>query len=329
MEFHITDSITKIDSGYSSFFPTKTRNGGKNCFGHVKAETYRWEIALYVDSPEKYTALGGKLEVGKIIPQPDNILSYYSWLKLSGIPTYGMPNMANVVFQKNSKSYLIASKEIDGDSLTVHTLPLELADSADGLSKVSSVCFDYASSWIQYLTERESQEVFNGIKNRLEQFIQKNRYNTNNASIDELLLSILKPSEQDNGMIKEAKMIDYCQLVELWDGLVHPSPYKSINFNGFAFFDDLGSNWSKAAKMYPKDQPSGNYYGFKGNMRERYHRYYFSNILDNARRLSSLTDKDLARRIIKLLKARWRGTGVPAPQELYDDFADICNSIEK
>lgn len=328
MEFAIIDSITQLGPEYISFFPARVKKGGKNCYGHIKAKTYRWEIALYVDSPEKYASIGGKQELEKTIPLPKDVLSPHNWENLSGVPIYEMPSLAKTFFRKDFKVNVIVSREIVGDRLTVRTLPLLRVDSADGLSKVSSVCFDFTSARVQYMTESESQKLFHGIKNLLEQFILKNK--TKKAvTFDELLFSVLKPLEVDNGLIRGAKMRDFCQAVDLWDGLVHPSPNQSVEYNRFVYFDGSNSNWSRAIKMYPNEAPSGTYYGFINNLKERYHKYYFSKLLDNARRISNPTNKEFARRIIMLLKAQWIGTGVSAPQDLYEDFSEICSSIEK
>lgn len=331
MKYAIIDNISRIGTEYLSFFPTKRRIRDKECLGHVRSDSYKWEIALYVDDCDAYDLLDGRRAQDVIIPAPCSLSDFPGWFELSGIPTYTMPQMkveSHEPLERCFSSNILLDKKVENDQIMVRAVKLNPSDSNNGLIKVSSTFFVYTNTWIENLDIQEARANFNLIKERLEQ-----GYKDNCASSVEwfssFLLSTLKPQRGEGGLLQEAKMKDYCLLSKLWRGITSPSPLRGATYDSLILSPDYSLTWPLAAEMYANEHCPTEYYNFTSFLRKKYDNNYFSSLVNYSKCLMKVADKRFRENDLKRIKSLWRESGLVAPRDLYDEFLASCKSIEE
>lgn len=331
MKYSIIDIITKNEPEYVSFFPTRRKNRGKDILGHVCSASYRWEIALYIDDVEAYEIMDGCQEKDVYIPSISNLSYFPGWIHLSHIPTYSMPRMqieSHSSVDRTFSSNLILDKKIDGDQLIVRTVKLVPANSTEGLSKVSSSYFEYSNSWIEDFSPQKARMHFSEIKEKLETGYSENK----KAPLEwfnSFVISVLKPSMNDCGLVQEAKMKDYCLLSKLWSGITNPSPLRGTTYDSLIANPDYSATWPLASEMYESGRCPKEFYDFNGYLRKKYDNEFFLSLVNYAKSLMTVSDKDFAKKDIRRIKSIWRSSGIQAPPPVYQDFLTVCNSIEE
>lgn len=215
MNYYIVEQDILVKPLYSSFFPRIVfqRSMEAEIAKVTKQFQFKKVIHLFVDDPLIYKELGGSLGEERV--ERFRITDYPSFHDISRISTYAFPSFIQVMPCRGGlypDGYAVKGIGFADDEIRIESVLLHYSPINDGFTKVKTVFFDHLKSW-------NKKSDINQAKPSFEKTVEWLRSQINKHQIKSLesgalyIKRLLNPSEEDSGIVRKAKIADYCLLM--------------------------------------------------------------------------------------------------------------------
>jgi hypothetical protein len=305
MKYFIKENDVIIREVYHSLVPFKfTKTDGEFKHTYTKQVLCEKSVSLYVDDVELYNRLGGKS--GDYVEE-FRIRDYPTWYSLTGISAYHMPfcriNYSTLDRGNGFDDYkILTNKILNDNSLTIETETCRLMDSPQGLTKVTTIRYQYLKSWRYNIDAHHSIKRFENLLDEIVCFIEQ-------SDIEENIKKILNPTSKDSYIVRLAKIQDCHLILNLWEYAKGLGKYPIVDDfrwprTEFAK-DSNGKNWDFGKLLYDD-------YDYSSFIDNTYNRdnQLVKTLTQEESFLNAAKDKEWAKRQLKWIMTQWHENGI-------------------